>query len=101
MTVLFESPNIINIYIPILVDMKGELSMFSNTFNNIVDKQASKYCSQLSKGDAFAVVHEITKVRTLKAPSKFDYIQKFIADTYTVQKLRAMIVAETDNSGLY
>lgn len=75
--------------------------MFSNTFNNLVDKQASKYCSQLSKGDAFAVVHEITKVRTLKAPSKFDYIQKFIADTYTVQKLRAMIIAETDDSGFY
>lgn len=74
--------------------------MFSNTFNNIADKQAAKYCSQLSKGDAFAVVHEITKVRTLKAAVKFEYIQKFIADTYTVQKLRAMIQAETDD-GLY
>ena len=77
------------------------ISMFSNTFNNIADKQASKYCSQLSKGDAYAVIHEITKVRTLKAPNKFDYIQKFLADTYTVQKLRAMIIAETDDSGLY
>lgn len=81
--------------------MKGDLTMFSNTFNSLADKQASKYCSQLSKGDAFAVIHEITKVRTLKAPSKFDYIQKFLADTYTVQKLRAMILAETDDSGLY
>lgn len=81
--------------------MKGDSMMFSNTFNTIADKQASKYCSQLSKGDAFAVVHEITKVRTLKAPNKFDYIQKFIADMYTVQKLRAMIQAETDDSGLY
>lgn len=75
--------------------------MFSNTFNNIADRQASKYCSQLSKGDAFAVIHEITKVRTLKSSAKFDYIQKFLADTFTVQKLRAMIQAETDDSGLY
>jgi hypothetical protein len=51
--------------------------------NNIADKQASKYCNRLNKGDAFAVVHKITKIYALKAPSKFDCIQKFIADTYT------------------
>jgi hypothetical protein len=101
MTVLFESPNIINIYILILGFMKGELMMFSNTFNNLVSRQGEKHCNELSKGDAFAVIHEITKVRTLSAVDKFNYIQNFMTDVCTIQKLKAMIVAQTDDSGLY
>ena len=75
--------------------------MFSNTFNNLVSRQGVKHCNELSKGDAFAVIHEITKVRTLSAVDKFNYIQNFMTDVCTVQKLKAMIVAQTDDSGLY
>jgi hypothetical protein len=62
--------------------------MYSNTFKNICAKNGDKHCSELSKGDAYNVIHEITKVRTLNSNDKFGYIKKFIEGGITVATLK-------------
>lgn len=61
-------------------------------FINIFNKSANKTANQLSDNDAFEVVHEITKNKSLAPAQKWRIIYDFTQSSMTVDEVRECLL---------